>query len=86
MNLEWKTSASGMLLTQGSEYTYTIFRNGDSGYWTLGRTHKDEGVMVTLWSKFATVEAAEDYAQADYDVQMDVELEGEDPPEPTKAS
>ena len=43
MELTWKNTASEMILANGGDYTYTIFRQGDSGYWTLGRNHEKQG-------------------------------------------
>lgn len=82
MDLNWKKTASEMLLAVGGDFSYTIFRNGDSGYWTLGRTHKDDGVMETLWAKFDSPDTAKAYAAEDYDVQAGDDL----PPEPQRAS
>lgn len=72
MELTWKNTASEMILANGGDYTYTIFRQGDSGYWTLGRTHKEAGVMETLWKKFETVDEAKSYADKDCEVQAEL--------------
>lgn len=69
MDLNWRKTASEMLLATGGDFSYTIFRPGDSGYWSLGRTHKEEGVMELLWDKFETVDDAKAYAAQDYGTQ-----------------
>jgi hypothetical protein len=71
MKLTWKKTASEMILATGGDYTYSIFRQGDSGYWSLGRTHKEEGVMESLWKKFETVDEAKNYADQDHEVQAE---------------
>jgi len=61
-----------MQLASGGGFTYSIFRpGGDSGYWTLGRTHAEDGIMETLWNKFESVEDAQAYAENDYEAQED---------------
>ena len=69
MELNWKKTASEMLLATGGDFCYTIFRNG--GYWELGRTHKDEGNMESLYKKFKDVDEAKAYAAKDHDVQSE---------------
>jgi hypothetical protein len=66
MALNWKTSASGMQLTQSSDYTYTI-SGGDGGYYTLGRTSAQDGVMVVLGKQFVTAADAQAAAETDYE-------------------
>lgn len=67
MDLNWRKTASEMILAQGGDYSYTIFRTGDSGYWTLGRTHKEEGIMLTVGKRFTSVDEAKAQASTDYD-------------------
>ena len=65
--LNWKITASGMLLANGGGFTYTIWRpGGDSGFWTLGRTSADEGVMLPLGKRFVSEEDAKMAAEEDY--------------------
>ena len=72
-----------MQLASGGGFTYSIFRpGGDSGFWTLGRTSAEDGIMVTLWNKFTNVEDAQNYAEEDYEVQTGG---GDLPPEPQKS-
>jgi hypothetical protein len=69
--LNWKTYPSGMQVAHGNYYAYSISRMGDSGYWTLGRTHADDGIMITLSNKCACPEDAYTIAETDYDLILD---------------
>jgi hypothetical protein len=65
--LNWRTTASEMMLSAGNNNTYSIFRQGGSGYWTLGRTSSDTGVMTTIANNFAAVADAQAAAETDYE-------------------
>lgn len=67
MKLNWRKTASEMTLASVGDFSYTIFRRGDSGYFTLGRTSIHDGIMVTVGNKFLTQEDAEVQALKDYD-------------------
>jgi hypothetical protein len=77
MDLNWRNTASEMKIATAGKFVYSIFRPGDSGYWSVGRTHAEDAIMVTVGTKFETLENAQDAASTDY------ELQPEDEPEET---
>ena len=66
-----------MKIATAGRYVYSLFRPGDSGYWSVGRTHAEDAIMVTIGEKFETLENAQDAASTDYEL---LEEETEEPP------